>query len=380
MVKYEKQREAMLKSQKANNNRAGNVSSRSQLALLKEILYDNEQLKQLITKSDSTLKTVQDFFQEDDDTDRTGTRLNQQKKQVKINMTCTPNVTDLNDSKLPSQPKKNAFKQQRNLSQVNIVQANEIPSEKNLTPDNELEILDLKLKEAMLNEDFFRFHQLMAVKEEITASKTIQAASKVPEKPLKQTAAANNKPDLNGLDECIRMLSKQSYITPKSERPNTAGTGSNNNVNDTAKINRLKELIKTYAHSLDEPEAEEEELVATPDVAVHKPASEFSDDLKRALTELENKMYEFEKEAGHKSTADCLMFKSLLSGQGSFTSSSYSLSLIRIVSTMLDYQRSVLKELSHEKQRNSESMKQLDIHRKLIDGLTHEVIDLLLFL
>lgn len=360
----------MLKSQKANNNKAGNVSSRSQLALLKEILYDNEQLKQLITKSDSTLKTVQDFFQEDDDTDRNGTRPNQQKKQVKINMTCTPNVTDLNDSKLPSQPKKNAFKQQRNLSQVNIVQANEIPSKKNPTPDNELEILDLKLKEAMLNEDFIRFHQLMAVKEEITASKTIQAASQVPEKSLKQTA--NNKQDLNGLDECIRMLSKQSYITPKSERPNTA---SNGNVNDTAKINRLKELIKTYAHSLDEPEAEEEELVASPDVAVHKPASEFSDDLKQALTELENKMYEFEKEAGHKSTADCLMFKSLLSGQGTITSSSYSLSLIRIVSTMLDYQRSVLKELSHEKQRSSESMKQLDIHRRLIDGLTNEVID-----
>jgi hypothetical protein len=34
------------------------------LALLKEILYDDDQLKNLINKSDSTLKAVQDFFRD----------------------------------------------------------------------------------------------------------------------------------------------------------------------------------------------------------------------------------------------------------------------------------------------------------------------------
>lgn len=38
----------------------------SKLALLKEILYDDEQIKNLIVKSDSTLKIVREFF--DDDT------------------------------------------------------------------------------------------------------------------------------------------------------------------------------------------------------------------------------------------------------------------------------------------------------------------------
>ena len=364
----------MLKSQKQEHSASNKqLSSRSQLALLKEILYDNEQLKQLITKSDSTLKTVQDFFQEDDEMDRNATFMNQQKKQVKINMTCTPNVTDLNDSKLPCNPStKKTFKQQKNVSRVNIFQANDVPDgEVTKQPENELEILDLKLKEAMLNEDFFRYHQLMAIKEEVTSkiASTLQL-SKLQDKPKPK-----GKPDLSGLDECIKMLSKQSSVTPKSERPN------GQNVNDTEKINRLKELIKTYAHSLDEPNEmlsgnPEEISETTQKQRSAASSSEFSDELKRALTELENKMYEFEKEAGQKNTAECLIFKSLL--DGTFTSSSYSLSLIRIVSTMLDYQKNVVKELNHEKFKNSESMKQLDIHRKLIDGLTHEVSVILL--
>ena len=64
--------------------------------MLKEILYDDEQLKKLMTKSDVTLKTVQDFFN-DDEQAMQNTQIQGNKKQVKINMTLAPNVTDLNE-------------------------------------------------------------------------------------------------------------------------------------------------------------------------------------------------------------------------------------------------------------------------------------------
>jgi len=40
---------------------------KAQLALLKQILLDDEQLKSMIFKSDSTLKTVKSIFQDDQD-------------------------------------------------------------------------------------------------------------------------------------------------------------------------------------------------------------------------------------------------------------------------------------------------------------------------
>lgn len=45
---------------------AKGCESKSQLSLLKEILHDDEQIKNLILKSDSTLKVVQSFFSDDD--------------------------------------------------------------------------------------------------------------------------------------------------------------------------------------------------------------------------------------------------------------------------------------------------------------------------
>lgn len=56
LVKFEKQQQIM------SSNAKKNKDAKMQLALLKEILYDDEQLKSLIHNTDSTLKTVKDFF------------------------------------------------------------------------------------------------------------------------------------------------------------------------------------------------------------------------------------------------------------------------------------------------------------------------------
>lgn len=56
------------------------------------------------------------------------------------------------------------------------------------------------------------------------------------------------------------------------------------------------------------------------------------------------------------------------------SSSSYTLVLIKIVSTLCDYVRDACNELNYEKLKQAELNKQLDIHRKLIDGLTNEIM------
>jgi hypothetical protein len=53
-------------------NQSGKLNNKSQLALLKEILYDDQQLKCLLQKSDSTLKLVKHLF--DDNNDEEDTR------------------------------------------------------------------------------------------------------------------------------------------------------------------------------------------------------------------------------------------------------------------------------------------------------------------
>ena len=106
--------------------------AKTQLALLKEILYDDEQLKSLIHKSDSTLKTVQDFFTLDN------SNLTN-KKQVKINMTLAPNITDLNESILPhNSTNNNRAKKQTILTAAKINNANSF----DLTDLNESDLID----------------------------------------------------------------------------------------------------------------------------------------------------------------------------------------------------------------------------------------------
>lgn len=371
-VRYDKQRQAMLKAKKDETN----LNSKQQLALLKEILYDDDQLKKLIQKSDLTLKTVQDFFTEDNDNSQNINPNNSNKKQVKINMTLAPNA-DLNESNLPYNKPNNSkiIKQKNTISTARIINANDNDN----SSDNESEILDLKLKQAKQNEDFVRYRQLLELKQE-NINKKLNSPSLQPEV------------ETNDLDECIKMLSNKNYMTPTLNN----GHKVNEKINDTEKINRLKDLIKNYASSMIlETENSDENSNVTPmmqrsDFRDTLPTSAISqnekkqslsnlnDGFKSALYDLENKMYAFEKEIGQKKSSDCSMFKSLMDGTnlsvGTMSGQNCTLSLIKIVSSLVDYQKDTIKELNHEKCKNHESNKQLDIHRKLIDGLTNEIL------
>lgn len=100
--------------------------------------------------------------------------------------------------------------------------------------------------------------------------------------------------------------------------------------------------------------------------------SNFNDELKKALSDLENKLNDFENHIGKQKNANSVIKKSGL--HLTKNSSSYTIQLIQIVSNLIDYLRDSVIELNYEKLKQAESSKQLDIHRKLIDGLTTEVL------
>lgn len=107
--------------------------------------------------------------------------------------------------------------------------------------------------------------------------------------------------------------------------------------------------------------------------------SNLNDEFKRALGELENKFSEFEQSVnrlGGRFQANQSAIKSSLqlTSSSATTSSTYTLSLIKMISNLLDYLRETISELNYEKLKQTELSKQLDIHRKIIDGLTTEVI------
>lgn len=54
----------LFEAKKASAN--GRLDSQTQLALIKQILYDDEQLKSLLSKSDSTLRLVRDLLVTDE--------------------------------------------------------------------------------------------------------------------------------------------------------------------------------------------------------------------------------------------------------------------------------------------------------------------------
>ena len=141
-------------------------------------------------------------------------------------MTLAPNVTDLNESNLPHNISNNnkIKKKQTILTTAKCTNANSLDDdqieETPATPTdmNKSELIDLKLKQAKLNNNMEDYRQLLELKKELINQKLNDPCLTL--KPKKS----------NELDECINLLSNAT---------------SNNT--DTDKINRLKNLIQTYA-------------------------------------------------------------------------------------------------------------------------------------
>lgn len=100
--------------------------------------------------------------------------------------------------------------------------------------------------------------------------------------------------------------------------------------------------------------------------------SGINDEFQRVLGDLEKRFLDFDENLRRSGGLKQINRPGF--SASSLSSSSYTLTLARMVSSLLEYVREMSSELSHEKMKQAELTKQLDIHRKLIDGLTSEIL------
>jgi hypothetical protein len=136
----------------------------------------------------------------------------------------------------------------------------------------------------------------------------------------------------------------------KNSETTTTTENFNRPINDTTKINRLKSRIQNDQQYLQQMQSS----TNSTNISLT--------DFKKVLEELENQIIEYEEQTGRQQSAQ------RISKHDTF--SSYTISLVNAVSSLLHHLKQTTLELQNEKQKFIECAKQLDIHRKLIDGLT----------
>jgi len=241
----------------------------------------------------------------------------------------------------------------RNVTKANVVNANSFSPpcsrvpEKEQTGFNEAnQLIDNKLKKLKNENDLNAYKHLLELKQKL--QETLNSAA------TKSKPASSNEFNLNELKECLKLITRKE----------------NEDVQLKSKLNMDK--LSQIKQLLDENETETHNQNTLSNQRLTDMNSEFN----RALIELEMKMNEFDKQANKQSNLNATGgFNSKQQmAKTSNTSSTFTLSIIQIIAKLVDHLKETSNELNHEKLKHAESHKQLDIHRKLIDGLTHEIL------
>jgi hypothetical protein len=134
----------------------------------------------------------------------------------------------------------------------------------------------------------------------------------------------------------------ESYITAELNDNELFKILNNQPVNDTNKINRIKARFANQ----------------------HTDSTQSFNltDFKKVLEDLEIQLIEYEEQCGRQISAQRISKYD--------TYSSYTISLVNVVAALLQHLKQTTFELNYEKQKLIETTKQVDIHRRLIDGLT----------
>jgi hypothetical protein len=141
-------------------------------------------------------------------------------------------------------------------------------------------------------------------------------------------------------------------------------------------IEECLKLIKIRKESQEKQQQQQQQSRSEPPAPASMILNEsqnfnLNDELKKALFELQSKFNDFERHLGKKLSND--VFLTQMKSYGAF-SSSYNLTLVKLMSNLLDHLKETSVELNYEKLKQVELNKQLDLHRKLIDGLTTEIL------
>lgn len=193
----------------------------------------------------------------------------------------------------------------------------------NNAEDKEFNLINEKLKQLKLNNDMDKYYQLVELKRKL-----------VHEQNSRKAAQKQKEFDVSEVKELLRSLNN--HLGNDGDKPKSAKKASTDETGLFINKSNLSML---------------------------------NDEFKRALGDLDNKLAEFESLVGKQRNLSTSAKRVVLSG-----SSNYTLTLIQAISTLIDYLREVTIECNYEKVKQVEMSKQLDIHRKLIDGLTTEIL------
>jgi hypothetical protein len=259
---------------------------------------------------------------------------------------------------VPTDLAKKNMKSMQKISNVKINNINDVDNYSNDENDDipvqdenkSNNILEEKLKKLKNSNDLEKYRQLLELKQKMLES-TLQTAVKtnnnIDKATNRKSQSLSSQLDttelnLNDLEECLRILTSNNNENSqnKNKQKNKIEEDNNNSLNFTGQ-NKNSTTINSFKL------------------------------FENALTDLENKLIDFEKLTG-KQTANYTTSK-----QNSLSfnnTSTYTLTLIKIISHLIDHIKETAVELNYEKLRTVELNKQLEIHRKLIDGLTNEVL------
>jgi len=205
---------------------------------------------------------------------------------------------------------------------------------------NAFDLIERKMKNFKMNNELDKVKSLLELKQLLAKENESKKKPAQPQFDLNQL-------NVSDLEDCLKILT--------------------NNINtNKEKINILK--------TKNAPAESDEEILLSKNR--HSTLSSLDDEFKKSLSDLESKFIEFERQTG-KSSQNSQMLngqRMRTQNQSNSSNSSYTLSLIKMISRLIDYLKETQLELNHEKLKQTESNKQLDIHRKLIDGLTTEIL------
>jgi hypothetical protein len=205
---------------------------------------------------------------------------------------------------------------------------------------NAFDLIERKMKNFKMNNELDKVKSLLELKQLLAKENENKKKPAQPQFDLNQL-------NVSDLEDCLKILT--------------------NNINtNKEKINILK--------TKNAPAESDEEIHLNKNR--HSTLSSLDDEFKKSLSDLESKFIEFERQTGKSSHNGQLVNGQRMrtQNQSNSSNSSYTLSLINMISRLIDYLRETQLELNHEKLKQTESNKQLDIHRKLIDGLTTEIL------
>ncbi|ESO88089.1 hypothetical protein LOTGIDRAFT_234670 [Lottia gigantea] len=324
---YKLQQMRKVNKREENNGQITQNQAR-QLAIMKEILYDQRQLKSVLDKTDNMMSVVKDLFGDDP-----------KKYKGFPNVTSAPNAsgdhTDRNTSLVSGMPEIYTKTEALSDSVMNPTALNDLPDSD--SDDDETDNPHPIVYHQQMN--LHRFQQFLANEEKNQTLSSIGGQAQLSHNEI-------------GPTQSTQIQGNSGFETPPNEandsmeihRPPRSA------INDTNKVRKIKSRIRdTSTSSADTSQTQAMNLT----------------DMRKVLESLQDEIAEFEKQTGTKIPAE---------KQRSDTFTGYTVALVDSVSKLARYLRETDRRLQAEITVREQLTQDVHQMRTIIDALTSDII------